>query len=158
MTHAKSLEGVTEGRPGVYMFQDLYQAEIGTCGKSDIALTVLASVIGRNVEENRVLIDAGALALSKDRSTQATSHDAGYGEVWGLDGRQSLGTLIVERAYQEHGAVTSAATLPFERLKHGAKVRVAPNHACITAAAHDRYYVVDGGDEVVAEWDRVNGW
>jgi len=158
MTHAKALDGVTEARPGVYMFQDLYQAEIGTCRKSDIALTVLASVIGRNVEENRVLIDAGALALSKDRSTQSTSHDAGFGEVWGLDGTPSLGTLVVERAYQEHGAVTSAAMLPFDRLKHGAKVRVAPNHACITAAAHDRYYVVDGGDEVVAEWDRVNGW
>jgi D-serine deaminase-like pyridoxal phosphate-dependent protein len=158
MTHARSLDGVTEGRPGVYMFQDLYQAAIGTCAKGEIALTVLASVIGRNVEENRVLIDAGALALSKDRSTQSTSHDAGYGEVWGVDGKPSLGNLVVERAYQEHGAVTSAAPLPFERLEHGARVRVAPNHACLTAAAHDRYYVVDGGDEVVAEWDRVNGW
>jgi D-serine deaminase-like pyridoxal phosphate-dependent protein len=158
MTHARSLNGVTEGRPGVYMFQDLYQAAIGTCTRDDIALTVLASVIGRNVEENRVLLDAGALALSKDRSTQATSHDAGYGEVWGINGRPSLGNLVVERAYQEHGVVTSAAPLPFDRLEHGAKVRVAPNHACITAAAHDRYYVIDGSTEVVAEWDRVNGW
>jgi D-serine deaminase-like pyridoxal phosphate-dependent protein len=35
---------------------------------------------------------------------------------------------------------------------------VAPNHTCLTVAAHDRYYVVDGGDEVIAVWDRVNGW
>jgi D-serine deaminase-like pyridoxal phosphate-dependent protein len=158
MTHARSLSGVTEARPGVYMFSDVYQAEIGTSGPEDIALTVLASVIGRNIDENRVLIDAGALALSKDRSTQTAPHDVGFGQVWRLDGRPSLGHLVVERAYQEHGVVTSPAPLPFDRLEHGAKVRVAPNHACITAAAHDRYYVIDGGDEIVAEWDRVNGW
>jgi D-serine deaminase-like pyridoxal phosphate-dependent protein len=43
-------------------------------------------------------------------------------------------------------------------LSIGTKVRVRPNHACITAAAHDRYFVIDGSREVVAEWDRVNGW
>jgi D-serine deaminase-like pyridoxal phosphate-dependent protein len=158
MTHADSLEGVTEARPGVYMFQDLLQAEIDTCWKEDIAVTVLASVIGRNVEENRILLDAGALALSKDRSTQVTSHDAGYGEVWDLECRSINGDCIIERAWQEHSAAVSKSPLPFERLAVGAKVRIAPNHACLTAAAHDRYYVVDGGNEVVAEWDRINGW
>ena len=48
--------------------------------------------------------------------------------------------------------------VPFEQLVIGAKVRIGPNHACITAAAHDRYYVVDGGIDVIAEWDRINGW
>jgi D-serine deaminase-like pyridoxal phosphate-dependent protein len=155
MTHARNLEGVTEARPGVYMFQDLMQAEIGSCTKDDIALTVLSSVIGINENENKVLIDAGALALSKDRSTQATSHDAGYGEVWNIDGRRSLGPCIVKRVYQEHGVVSSEQPL---HLSLGTKVRVGPNHACITAAAHDRYYVVDGGTDVIAEWDRINGW
>jgi len=158
MTYARNLDGVTEARPGVYMFQDLMQVEIGTCTKGDIALTVLASVIGRNESENRVLIDAGALALSKDRSTQATPHDAGYGEVWDLGGHVSLGPCNVQRVYQEHGVVTSSEPLPFEQLVIGAKVRIGPNHACITAAAHDRYYVVDGGIDVIAEWDRINGW
>ena len=140
------------------MFQDLMQVEIGSCRREDIALTVLASVIGRNEDENRVLIDAGALALSKDRSTQATSHDAGYGEVWDIAGRPSYGSCVVKRVYQEHGVITSDERLPFERFPIGAKVRIGPNHACITAAAHDRYYVVDGSNEVVAEWDRINGW
>jgi len=158
MTHAGNLDGVTEARPGVYMFQDLLQAEIGSCRKEDIALTVLASVIGRNVGEKRILIDAGALALSKDRSTQATTHDAGFGEVWTIDATPEFGDAIVERAYQEHGVVVSSTGLPFEDLPVGTKVRVRPNHACLTAAAHDRYYVVDGGRDVVAEWDRVNGW
>jgi D-serine deaminase-like pyridoxal phosphate-dependent protein len=158
MTHSERLDGVTEARPGVYMFQDLFQADIGTCGKEDIAVTVLASVIGKNVEENRFLIDAGALALSKDRSTQATDHDAGYGEVWDIAGKPSFGACTVKRVWQEHGLAVSDAPLPFDEISIGRRVRVAPNHACITAAAHDRYYVVNGGDDVIGEWDRVNGW
>jgi D-serine deaminase-like pyridoxal phosphate-dependent protein len=158
MTYAEKLDGVTEARPGVYMFQDLMQVEIGSGSKEDIALTVLASVIGKNESENRVLIDAGALALSKDRSTQATNHDAGYGEVWDISAHASFGSCIVKRVYQEHGVVTSDRQLPFGKLTIGTKVRIGPNHACITAAAHDRYYVVDGGLDVLAEWDRINGW
>ena len=158
MTHADRLDGVDEARPGVYMFQDLFQAEIGTCTKDDIALTVMASVIGTNPSENRFIVDAGALALSKDRSTAATPHDAGYGEVWDIDGAGSFGDCVIQRAYQEHGVAVAASALPFAQLTVGKRVRIGPNHACITAAAHDRYYVVDGGAEVVAVWDRVNGW
>jgi D-serine deaminase-like pyridoxal phosphate-dependent protein len=158
MTHVDNLDGVTEARPGVYMFQDLFQAEIGSCSREDIALTVLASVIGRNQSENRFLLDSGALALSKDRSTQATRHDAGFGAVWDIGAKPAFGNCIVERVYQEHGVAVSPSPLDFDRLSVGTKVRVGPNHACITAAAHDRYYVVDGGTEVVAEWDRINGW
>ena len=157
MTHARNMDGVTEARPGVYMFQDLFQAEIGSCHKSDIAMTVLASVIGRNVEAKRVLIDAGAIALSKDRSTQATDHDAGFGEIRDIANGYAYGTCIVDRAYQEHGAA-SCSVESLDKLTIGTKVRVAPNHACLTAAAHDRYYVVDGSSEVVDVWDRVNGW
>jgi Predicted amino acid aldolase or racemase len=157
MTHARNLDGVTEARPGVYMFQDLFQAEIGSCTKGDIAMTVLASVIGTNVEAGRLLIDAGAIALSKDRSTQATEHDAGYGEIRGIDNGYAFGTCIIDRAYQEHGAALCDADI-LKTIQIGARVRVAPNHACLTAAAHDRYYIVDGSSEVVDVWDRVNGW
>jgi D-serine deaminase-like pyridoxal phosphate-dependent protein len=158
MTHVERLDGVTEARPGVYMFQDLMQAEIGSCTKDDIAVTVLASIIGINEAENRFLVDAGALALSKDRSTQATPHDAGYGEVWDIDGRRILGDCMIERVYQEHGVAVNVPPGVISGLAIGTKVRIGPNHACITAAAHDRYYVVDAGNEVLAEWGRVNGW
>lgn len=158
VTHARGLEGVSEVRPGVYMFQDLFQAEIGSCGREDIALTVLASVIGCRAAENRFLIDAGSLALSKDRSTESTGHDAGFGLVWDVDGQPIYGECRIERAYQEHGVAVADKLLPFGDLAVGKKVRVAPNHACLTAAAYDCYYVVDGGDEVTAVWDRMNGW
>ena len=156
--HGERMDGVTEIRAGVYMFQDLFQAEIHSCGREDIALTVLASVIGRRPGENRVLLDAGALALSKDRSTENTSRDAGFGVVWGLDGRPVFGECRIEKVYQEHGIAAGDGPLPFDRLQVGARVRVAPNHACLTAAAYDRYHVVDGGEEIVDVWHRVNGW
>jgi D-serine deaminase-like pyridoxal phosphate-dependent protein len=153
--HAEDLSGVTEIRAGVYMFGDLFQAEIATHGVADIAVTVLASVIGRRA--GQLLIDAGGIALSKDRSTQATAVDYGYGLVLDVSGKATLGHSLVARAYQEHGVVALDPAVPIN-LPVGAKLRVAPNHVCMTAAAHDRYFVADGGTEIVAVWPRVNGW
>ena len=48
--------------------------------------------------------------------------------------------------------------LPFDRFPIGSRLRVLPNHVCMTAAMYGRYYVTEGGTEVVDEWDRVNGW
>ena len=153
---AERLDGLTDMRPGIYMFGDLMQAAIGSCAVDDIALTVLASVVGIYPERNQVLIDAGVLALSADRSAGGRLPDAGLGWVLDEAGRR-LDGLFVERAHQEHGFVTAHAPLPFERLQPGARLRVLPNHGCITAAAYDRYHVIEG-NAVVAEWGRVNGW
>jgi len=175
--HAADLTGVTEVRAGVYMFGDLFQAEIGSCTHEQLALTVLASVVGHRREENILILDAGALALSKDRSTERTARDAGFGRVYPAlrrsrsggvsslshdvspahdDAMPVLGTVTT--VYQEHGLATGDGEWPWDALPIGSKVRIAPNHACLTAAAHDRYLVVDGGTEVVAVWDRCGGW
>ena len=156
--HAGRLDGVTEVRAGVYMFGDLFQMQIGSNGLEGIALTVLTSVIGRRPAENRLLVDAGGLALSKDRSTSAAPVDYHFGLVLDAGGYPSLGGTVVRQAYQEHGLVDCDPSQPFPALAIGGKLRIAPNHACMTAAAHDRYYVVDGSDEVAAIWTRVNGW
>ena len=156
--HGRHLGGVTEVRAGVYMFGDLFQMQIGSHGLESIALTVLSSVIGRRPSERRLLLDAGGLALSKDHSTEAAPVDYGFGLVLDLAGMPSLGGTVIRQAYQEHGVVECDPTLPWPDLPIGTKLRVAPNHACMTAAAHDRYYVVDGSDEVVEVWTRVNGW
>ncbi len=153
---AARLEGITEVRAGVYMFGDLFQAEIGTHGIDDIAVTVLTSVIGRR--PGQLLVDAGGLALSKDRSTEAAPKDWGFGRVLDRQGRPAYGEAMVRRAYQEHGVIVPDPAHPFD-LPVGGRVRIAPNHTCMTAAAHDRYYVVDdSGTEIVAVWPRVNGW
>ena len=66
------------------------------------------------------------------------------------DGKPSFGEAMVARVHQEHGEVVGDGPLPFETLPIGALLRIAPNHTCLTVAAHDRYYVVDGGREVIA--------
>ncbi len=156
--HAGNLQGITEIRAGVYMFGDLFQAEIGTHEIDDIALTVLSSVIGRRPREHAILVDAGAIALSKDHSTEATPHDWGFGLLLDAHGQRSYGASLVRRAYQEHGVVELDADMTVEAFAIGDRVRILPNHTCLTAAAHDRYFVTDGGDEIVAMWPRVNGW
>jgi D-serine deaminase-like pyridoxal phosphate-dependent protein len=154
--HAARLDGVTELRAGVYMLGDLFQAQIGTHDAADIAVTVLASVIGRYPARGTILLDAGALALSKDRSTQAL-RDWGFGRVLEMDGTP-LGQAMVARVHQEHGEVRDdGATLPFARLPVGARLRIAPNHACLTAAAHPHYHVIEGG-RLIGTWKRVNYW
>jgi D-serine deaminase-like pyridoxal phosphate-dependent protein len=88
--HGENFEGITEMRAGVYMFGDLFQAEIETHPAADIAVTILTSIIGRR--PGRLLVDAGGLALSKDRSTEATAHDFGFGLALDLDGTRGLAT------------------------------------------------------------------
>lgn len=156
---ARSLEGLTESRAGVYPFQDLFQAGIGACAVDDIALTVLTQVTARQPAQGRFFIDAGGLALSKDRSTAGHDFDAGYGLVCDLDGRVLPG-LVVSAASQEIATVTARDGTPPDPAAFpvGRRLRILPNHSCFTAAAHDRYHVVDGGREVAAVWDRVNGW
>ena len=158
-THAKSLQGVSEARPGVYVFQDLFQAGIGSCRIEDIALSVLATVISRTPDRGTLMIDAGGLALSKDRSTGVLEGggDCGFGLVCDLQGRLLPG-LRVASVHQEHGEIHVADPSVLDALPVGTMVRVLPNHVCMTAAAHDVYHVVDGGTEVVDTWGRCNGW
>ncbi len=153
------LTGVTEVRAGVYMFWDLFQAGLGCCAVEDIALTVLTEVIGRPEDSHSLLIDAGAFALSKDRSTDALppALQAGFGWVCDIDG-QRLPALRVERVWQEHGLIVSETPLSPAAFPVGTRLRILPNHACPTAAAHDAYHVVKGGTAVVAHWPRLNGW
>jgi D-serine deaminase-like pyridoxal phosphate-dependent protein len=140
------------------MFGDLLQAEIGTVAHSDIAVTVLTSVIGRRQAEGKIVVDAGAMALSKDRSTHSAAKDWGFGHVRAVDGAIRYGRSQVERANQEHGIVRFDPDLPIPDLRIGDRLRIAPNHVCMTAAQHDRYFVVDDGDEIIAVWPRINGW
>lgn len=156
--YAATLEGVTETRPGVYMFGDLFQCQIGTLPGDALALTVLTSVIGRRLAERRIVVDAGAMALSKDRSTEAVPQDFGFGLALDTHGRRSYGLSLVRRANQEHGVIDLDPAISASGFRIGDKLRIAPNHACLTAAAHDRYFVVDGDDTVAEIWPRVNGW
>ncbi len=156
---AEELSGVTEVRAGVYMFNDLVMAGLGVCEVDDIAISVLASVIGRRDDRGFLITDAGWMSLSRDRGTAAQAVDQGDGLVCGIDG-VPVGGLIVTSTNQEHGIVAGrrGGRDAFEGVRIGDAVRILPSHACATAAMHDRYHVVDGTTEVVEVWQRVNGW
>jgi D-serine deaminase-like pyridoxal phosphate-dependent protein len=158
-THARSAAGLTEWRAGVYLAGDLYQAAIGSMQLEDVALDVVASVISHRRERRLIVIDAGGLALSKDRSTaQLAGRDGGYGLVTDLSGRPVFGALHVRGVHQEHGEIHGVTDAQFDALPIGARVRVVPNHACMTAAMYGEYLVTDGGLDIAARWPRTNGW
>lgn len=149
---AARLDGVTEVRAGVYVFFDLFQHAIGVCARDELALSVVASVIHRR--RDALWIDAGTLAMSSERSLDGVG-GSGYGEVTALDGSPIEGAPRVVALNQEHGKVVctdGSAGRP--ALEVGDRVRVWPNHACITAAMFDRYHVVEG-ERMIAEWPRL---
>ncbi|MBW8728720.1 MAG: DSD1 family PLP-dependent enzyme [Inquilinus limosus] len=157
---ARDLSGVTEMRAGVYVFFDLVMAGIGVCSTDDIALSVLTSVIGQNRKRGCLFIDAGWMALSRDRGTMAQAIDQGYGLVCDLEGTV-LADLIVSGTNQEHGIVTlrpgSRGVLP--DLPVGTRLRILPNHACATAAQFDGYEVLPAdGSAGPMHWPRFGGW
>ncbi|RRQ52271.1 DSD1 family PLP-dependent enzyme [Sphingorhabdus wooponensis] len=158
--YATDLSGVTEVRAGVFVFFDLVMAGIGICEIDDIAMSVLATVIGHQREKGWILIDAGWMAMSQDRGTSKQQIDQGYGLVC-----DSAGTpfqdLILADANQEHGILKvrpgSNAALP--ELAIGDRVRILPNHACATGAQHRSYHIVHGTSDIVTnEWVRFTGW
>ncbi|MEP6791833.1 MAG: alanine racemase, partial [Ramlibacter sp.] len=102
---AKHLEGVTEVRAGVYVFFDLVMANVGVCTTDDVALSVLTTVIGHQADKGWAIVDAGWMAMSRDRGTQKQKHDYGYGLVCDTDGRV-LDGYVLSGANQEHGILS----------------------------------------------------
>jgi D-serine deaminase-like pyridoxal phosphate-dependent protein len=141
MSAVAHLEGVSETRPGNYVFYDATQAAIGSCSTKDCALSVLATVISRRAGEQSCWIDAGALALGKDRGAD----DLDYGGLW-ADYRSGMvdDSARITSLSQEHGRISCPADV-------GSRVRVEVQHACLTTACYDRAWVARD-DEVVASW------
>lgn len=157
---ADELTGVTEVRAGVYVFQDLVMAGIGVCTVDEIAISVLVSVIGHQPSKGWIITDGGWMALSRDRGTSVQAVDQSYGVVCDLGGTP-LDDLVMLSGSQEHGIVgrRKSDTRPLPELPVGTLLRVLPNHACATAAAHERYVQVEGASPVViGRIERVNHW
>lgn len=159
MTAVERLDGVTEARPGNYAFFDFMQAAAGVCAPGDCAVTVLASVVSHQPGSDHVVVDAGALALSKDAGPHDPALARGLGPVLvGLAGPELDPKLEVRGVSQEHGLVggaaapgAAAAGAVAGRLAVGEKLRILPNHSCLTAALFDHYDVVRG-EAVVDRW------
>lgn len=147
-------EDCDEVRPGNYVFYDAFQATIGACTLADCAVSVLATVIGAYPERRTLLIDAGALALSKDLGPDHIDPSFGYGLVCDESLRPVPMKLIA--LSQEHGKIEADANAIAQH-PIGSRVRVIPNHSCLTAAMYDAYHVIENG-KLVDEWKPVRGW
>jgi len=154
--YAEDLSGVTEMRAGVYTVFDMDQQSRGVCTTDEIALSVLTSVIGHNKAAGKILLDAGGLALSKDRSADRFRPEVGYGQLCHLHGA-IIPELYVTSVSQEHGHVTVRDERDFTLFPVGSQLRVLPVHACMTAAAYDYFNLIEAG-VISGQWQRVNGW
>jgi D-serine deaminase-like pyridoxal phosphate-dependent protein len=144
MSVVENLAGVSEARPGNYSFYDYTQVVLGSCGLRDVAVSVLASVVSTHPATNHSVIDAGALSLSKDVGSELAPR-ASMGEIFEdyAAGKLRADARVVSVS-QEHGVVNRA-------LPVGERLRIVPNHSCLTAAQFDEY-VVMRRNEVVDRW------
>lgn len=156
---AVKLDGVTEFRAGVYVFFDLVMHNIGVCRMDEIALSILTTVIGHQTEKGWAIVDAGWMAMSRDRGTQRQKIDFGYGQVCDLEGRPIEGYRVTS-ANQEHGILSRVGQID-PAIDHtfpvGTQLRILPNHACATGAQFSSYQAMTSNGQT-AEWPRFNGW
>lgn len=149
--HAVNMEGITEMRPGNYIFFDKFQVDIGTCDITDCAAMVLCRVVGHYPVYNQMIIDAGALAFSKDPGADHIQKEITYGYI--LDHPE----LSITGLSQEHGIIRSKEPIHFEKFPIGSLLKIIPNHSCLTAALFPDYYIIEN-DRIVDQWQPVRGW
>jgi D-serine deaminase-like pyridoxal phosphate-dependent protein len=133
--------GITEARPGNYVFYDAMQVGLGSAGIDDCALTVLTTVVERR-SATRAIVDAGSKALSSDAGVHGLTLLSGYGIVAGRD------DISVSALSEEHGWLELDGTGPGVAV--GDRLRIVPNHACATMANFREGHVVSG-DRVVEQ-------
>lgn len=150
MVAAEDLTGVTEARPGNYIFYDRTMVLIGACEPDDVGVTVLASVVSHQPGGDHFVMDAGALALSKDTGPAHLRLAPAFGAVRGHP------ALTVASLSQEHGVVRGPADALAEQFPVGARIEIVPNHSCLTVAHFDEYHVMRDG-RIIDRWRIARG-
>ena len=142
-----TVSGVTEIRPGTYIFNDRTTAVIDACAWDDCAYTILATVVSTAVA-GQAVVDAGSKALSREelRAPDAT----GFGAL--LDRPD----VVVKSTSEEHGLLDLSRT--DWRPRVGERVRIVPNHVCVSVNLQPRVWGVRG-DRIERSWEVVaRGW
>jgi D-serine deaminase-like pyridoxal phosphate-dependent protein len=141
----EAADGVTEIRPGNYVFYDATQVSLGLVSVDRCALSVLATVVARP-DPRRLILDCGSKALAAERLTTLAP---GLGLVAGHD------DLVVRRLFEEHAIVEASEP---SKISVGTRLRVIPNHACASVNLHERMLITEDG-EVADEWRiAARGW
>jgi len=151
--------GVTEIHPGNYVFYDLMQMDLGNCLVNDVGVSVLTTIISVYPDRNEFLVDAGSLALSSDPGCTHLAPNRPTPNFGIIVGHNNLRIVAVT---QEIGKIVSTcdnSPIPFDQFKIGSKIRVIPNHSCLTAAMFSHFHVLDSieKDDVRAR-SHHGGW
>jgi D-serine deaminase-like pyridoxal phosphate-dependent protein len=131
--------GITELRPGNYVYFDRTQVALGAAALDDCALTVLATVVSAPAAD-RIILDCGSKTLTNDQA-RGIATAPGYGAVLTAAGDSIDQSLTIERLSEEHATVRVSGVT---RLRPGDRVRVVPNHACVVSNLVDIVRLVDG--------------
>ena len=132
--YAAQVEGVTEIRPGTYIFNDTMQMKLGLCSLENCAAHVIVTVISTPTPD-RVVIDGGSKTFATDvQPNQPPLNLRGFGTIIGYP------NAILERMNEEHGMISMNG--PHD-LKVGDTLSIVPNHICSTVNLHNRMYVED---------------
>jgi D-serine deaminase-like pyridoxal phosphate-dependent protein len=108
-------------------------------------VTVLASVVSHQPEAGHFVVDAGALALSKDTGPAHLNLTPAFGAVRGHP------ELTIASLSQEHGVVRGAPEDLAGRFPVGSRIEIEPNHSCLTVAHYDEYHVMREG-RLIDHW------
>ncbi|WP_182914343.1 alanine racemase [Paenibacillus sp. 1011MAR3C5] len=130
--YAAEIEGITEVRPGTYIYQDVMQAAFGLCETSDCAGAVMATVVSRPTP-TRIVIDGGSKTFATDvQPDKAPLHLKGFGHIVGDP------DAVFERMNEEHGVISIKADSPYQV---GDVIAIIPNHICSTINLHNFVYL-----------------
>jgi D-serine deaminase-like pyridoxal phosphate-dependent protein len=135
LMHSEILEGITEIRPGTYIFMDVGQGP-AISDYSRCAATVIATVISMPTGE-RIVLDTGAKALTMQTRSEGICATTGYGLVKNSD------NIRLSGMFDEHGLIYDANLR--NRLKVGDKLEIIPNHICPVCNLYDTAYLVSQG-------------
>src|SRR5262249_21221986 len=131
--------GVTEMRPGNYVFFDRTQAALGSTTMKDCALFVVSTVVSRPAA-NRVILDAGSKTLTTD-SARGFNAPSGYGAVFpAIDAPNPDDSIVIERLSEEHATLRVPDSCS---LRIGDRVRILPNHSCVVTNLTDELLAVE---------------
>ena len=143
--HSHEIQGLTEIRPGTYVFNDLNTISSGACALEDCAATVLATVVS-TARPGQMIIDGGSKTFSSDRPADAA--EVTFGHLVEAPGAR------FHKMNEEHGFIEIAHAAA--EFSVGDRVRVIPNHICVAVNLHEKVYGVRG-DAVEEVWP-VDAW
>ncbi|NEW06790.1 amino acid aldolase [Paenibacillus sp. SYP-B3998] len=129
--YAAEIRGVTEVRPGTYIYNDQMQVQMGVCMKDDCAAWIEVTVVSKPTVD-RIVIDGGSKTFATDVQPGGSLNLQGFGRIIGHP------DTILERMNEEHGMITGKGV---SDIQIGDRIRVIPNHICSTINLHNSVYI-----------------